>query len=87
MTTPMMIQSGGVISNKYNNSASSSSQIFGRSVVLKKKNASSKVTHLSHTDVRRSCKTPRIVCPKAVSDSSSSQTCLDPDASNVCTLC
>ncbi|PWA50974.1 glucose-1-phosphate adenylyltransferase, nucleotide-diphospho-sugar transferase [Artemisia annua] len=83
MTTPMMIQSGGVISsNKYNNAASSSSQIFGRSVVLKKANASSKVSHLSVTDGRRSCKTPRIVCPKAVSDSSSSQTCLDPDASN-----
>ncbi|GJR74291.1 glucose-1-phosphate adenylyltransferase small subunit 2, chloroplastic [Tanacetum coccineum] len=85
MTTPMMIQSGGVISNTYNNSASSSSQIFGHSVVLKKTNASSKVSHLSITDARRRkrcCKTPDVVCPIAVSDSSSSQTCLDPDASN-----
>ncbi|KAI3499048.1 hypothetical protein L1887_34841 [Cichorium endivia] len=93
----MMIQSGvggGVMSN---NAATtrlasfSASQIFGscheRDVLLKKTNASAafahrKISQANITDGGRRSSTPHVVCPKAVSDSSYSQTCLDPDASN-----
>ncbi|KAK1424114.1 hypothetical protein QVD17_19428 [Tagetes erecta] len=90
MTTPMMmmIQSGAVISG---NVSASSSQIFGRNILVKKyPNAT--ITHrktsqtINITDERtrtrrETLSTRNVVRPKAVSDSSYSQTCLDPDAS------
>ncbi|KAL8228314.1 hypothetical protein R6Q57_015898 [Mikania cordata] len=82
MTIPMMIQSRGVMSG---NVSASSSQIFGRNILLKTPITAinhCKTSHFDSTGGRRRTQTPNVVCPKAVSDSSYSQTCLDPDASN-----
>ncbi|XP_076930211.1 glucose-1-phosphate adenylyltransferase small subunit, chloroplastic/amyloplastic-like [Bidens hawaiensis] len=92
MATPMMIQSAGVMSGNLS-SSSTASQIFRRNMLLKNTNASIVHRKTSHviiadgepttttTRIRRRRQTPSVVCPKAVSDSSYSQTCLDPDAS------
>ncbi|KVH96687.1 ADP-glucose pyrophosphorylase, conserved site-containing protein [Cynara cardunculus var. scolymus] len=90
----MMIQSG--INNATANPLSSfaASQIFGgcheRNILLKKTNASTAAGGVTHRKISLSNggnggsrrRSPDVVCPKAVSDSSYSQTCLDPDASN-----
>ncbi|XP_076923473.1 glucose-1-phosphate adenylyltransferase small subunit, chloroplastic/amyloplastic-like [Bidens hawaiensis] len=89
MATPMMIQSAGVMSGNLS-SSSTASQIFLRNMLLKNTNASIVHRKTSHfiiadgettTRIRRRRQAPNVVCPKAVSDSSYSQTCLDPDAS------
>lgn len=93
---------GGVTTNKTaatRLASFSASQIFGgcheRDILIKKTNSSVPFAHrkMSHSNItdggrRRSSSSssPHVFCPKAVSDSSYSQTCLDPDASNVCTL-
>ena len=72
----------------------SASQIFGgchhRNILLKKTNYTStaaithrKITLFSNVYDGERRPNTNVVCPKAVSDSSYSQTCLDPDASNV----
>ncbi|KAF5760407.1 putative glucose-1-phosphate adenylyltransferase [Helianthus annuus] len=83
MTTPMMIRSPGAMSANVS-ASSTASQIFGRKVLFKNPTAAivhRKTSRLDVTDGRRTRQTPNVVCPKAVSDSSYSQTCLDPDAS------
>ncbi|CAH1423690.1 unnamed protein product [Lactuca virosa] len=92
------IGGGGVTSNKTaatRLASFSASQIFGgcheRDILIKKTNSSVPFAHrkMSHSNItdggrRRSSSSssPHVFCPKAVSDSSYSQTCLDPDASN-----
>lgn len=89
-----MIHSGGVTSSNTSPTrlpSSSSSQIFGCNIPLKKTNDDDavnqrKISRLNIVDGgkgKRSCTSSNVVCPKAVTDSGYSQTCLDPDASNV----
>lgn len=91
----MLIQSGvgggAAMKNNAALSSFSASQIFGgshqRNILLKKANASPAVAHRkisvsNISDGGKRTSPPNVFCPKSVSDSSYSQTCLDPDASN-----